>query len=350
IRDGVKNCVSEDDESTDELALTTCSNIRRHRFRCSIEEPACLSVTSLGNHRDNCRNSFDELWMGTNMKLSNMNCNSESTLECGILRQYIEASWISIDKNQSSVQFKLPFRAYCDTFWNLPSHEDENSTECQKSWVCLEEQWQCHTGQCIDKNWVLDGEWDCPDASDEEAIFDWGISDRNAQVIQLSVLEEKFYRHHGAQPFSAFCNLSEEFPCLRADMPNELHNFTHYRPCINRRQIGDGRVDCYGAIDERNTLPSCHRPTMLGYYFTCLSHYICISYSKHCSPETCRDISNDHFWCDRFKRSFFDGKKDFVCINGSDTKGGRCNRIWNCPFGEDEYMCDYENKLKQVLV
>jgi hypothetical protein len=31
--------------------------------------------------------------------------------------------------------------------------------------------WQNRTGQCIKANWILDGEWDCSDASDEEGIF-----------------------------------------------------------------------------------------------------------------------------------------------------------------------------------
>jgi hypothetical protein len=113
--------------------------------------------------------------MGAEPLLSNINCNSQSKTDCHFLRRYIEASWNFDINNDSSLEYssaeKIPFRAYCDTFWDLSSKEDENIDKCRSSWICRQEQWRCNTGQCISSAWVLDGEWDCPDASDEENIF-----------------------------------------------------------------------------------------------------------------------------------------------------------------------------------
>ncbi len=112
--------------------------------------------------------------MNGGIKLSKLMCNGQSKDDYGRIRQYIEASW-NLDTNNSSNQqpqsSKIPFRSFCDTFWNLGSKEDENIEMCHKWWKCLENQWQCRSGQCIQIEWVLDGEWDCVDASDEQAIF-----------------------------------------------------------------------------------------------------------------------------------------------------------------------------------
>jgi len=132
IRDGIPNCADIMDETQYLDIQDICLNNHRYRFRCSLEEPTCLSVTALGNSRENCKNKFDELWMGTNRKLSDLACNSESKEDCDSLRQYIESSWSFNDINQSISQLRIPFRAYCDTFWSLASKEDENSSECRR--------------------------------------------------------------------------------------------------------------------------------------------------------------------------------------------------------------------------
>ncbi|CAF1223276.1 unnamed protein product [Adineta steineri] len=195
IQDGYENCVDRQDENRHDIVANTCSKLKRHRFQCSAQEPHCLSVNKLGDLWDDCKNKYDESWMGTETMLSKMKCNSKSKDDCLYIRQYIEASWNV--GNDSGVSLnpakKIPFRAYCDTFWDFLSKADENTSMCRTWSVCLDEQWRCRTGQCINPKWVLDGEWDCSDASDEEGIFvsNHSLLPRNLKLIKRSELEEK---------------------------------------------------------------------------------------------------------------------------------------------------------------
>ncbi|CAF4558659.1 unnamed protein product, partial [Rotaria magnacalcarata] len=91
--------------------------------------------------------------------------------------------------------------------------------------------------------------------------------------------------------------------------------------------------------DERNTVTHCDQLTMLGYNFKCQSSDQCIPYWDHCSGSRCTTSSDDRFWCDiRQNSPTCDILLDSVCFNGTCVKGGRCNRILECLFGEDEYV------------
>ena len=134
------------------------------------EQVTCLNLLTMGSGSVDCRNGFDEYWFGTGRKLTSILCNNRRDDECSSLRQYIEQSWTSSTKNETSAALRIPFRSYCDTFENLATREDENLRECQHWWICREDQRRCGTGQCVEHSWFNDGEWDCPDASDE---FEW---------------------------------------------------------------------------------------------------------------------------------------------------------------------------------
>lgn len=283
------------DEIDDNSISTTCSHLQRYRFRCSANEPTCLNIAALGNLQNDCKNTFDEHWLGTSTQLVDINCNKLWKDQCEILRKYIENSWISNSTHQVTEQFRIPFRHYCDTFWNLVWKEDENITECRNSWICPEDQWQCDTGQCIDEKWVLDGEWDCFDASDEVNLSDQLISDRNLQIVSSSTLRNRFNRLNRSIPFSSLCNLATEFPCLPINFSNPLNNLRNNRSCISRHSIGDGHIDCYGAIDERNTITHCNQPGMLGYNYKCMSTNECIPYWNHCLGDRCSNSTDDWF-------------------------------------------------------
>ncbi|UJR18322.1 hypothetical protein I4U23_005224 [Adineta vaga] len=301
-------------DQIDEQTNISFSKISRYCFRCSSDEITCLSIILLGNSYSDCHNTFDEYWLGTSRKLSDMNCNYQKKDHCYLLRQYIEKSWFENEINQVSEQIHIPFRYYCDTFWNLPLRQDENVTECRQWWKCLDEQWQCDNGQCIDKKWLFDNQWDCADASDEKNSFN--------QLV----------------PYSTLCNKTTEFAC-----------FTNQKKfsCINWSQIGNEIIDCYGAIDERNNILHCNQQTMLGYNYKCQSNKQCIPYWNHCFGERCKNSSDDDFWCNyRLNISFCERIYDAVCFNGNCIRNGRCNQIFDCDFGEDEYMCEYQHILQ----
>ncbi|CAF1487199.1 unnamed protein product [Adineta steineri] len=350
LRDGIQDCVDQMDETTTASISVICSKMQRYRFRCSIEEPTCLSVTALGNNQKNCQNAYDELWLGNEINVIDMNCNRFQKGQCEFLQKYIENSWTSYSNSDTTELLRISFHEYCDTFWNLASKEDEDLDECKNWWVCPEEQWQCHTGQCIDEKWVLDGEWDCFDASDEGDIFSRLISDRNFKIISPIVLWVRKNDLNIREPFSEICNPATEFPCFPLSTSVLLSNLTHNRPCINRSQIGDGHMDCYGAIDERNTIEHCNKFTMLGHNFKCASTDQCIPYQDHCFRDRCNISFDDGFWCD-LQRSSLDcnSSLDSVCFNGHCAKKGRCNRAVDCSSGEDEYMCNYKSTSKSNI-
>ncbi|CAF3380152.1 unnamed protein product [Rotaria socialis] len=351
MRDGFMDCTDEMDETNDYLLDKICSKVQRYRFRCSFEQPTCLSVTALGNLQNDCKNVFDERWFGTSAKLIDVKCNKLWKDECGMLREYIEKSWILSGTNEIVEQVRIPFRSYCNTFRNLASQEDENVNECSDAWVCPEEQWKCNTGQCIEAEWVLDGVWDCFDASDETDLLSSFLSDRTLRLVSYSKLANKSIDLYRTSPFSSICNLTMEFPCSHVNSSNPWDNLTYNRPCISRQKIGDNHVNCYGAIHERNIITHCDHLTMLGYNFKCQSSNQCIPYWDHCSGSRCTINSDDRFWCDiRQNSPTCDIFVDSVCFNGTCVKRGRCNRILEYSFGEDEYMCEYEKESKLISV
>jgi hypothetical protein len=168
------------------------------------------------------------------------------------------------------------------------------------------------------------------------------------KIIQFDELKKRFDALYQIRPFRTICNLNAEFPCLRIDVFDPISNLNTSRPCIGIDQIGDGHVDCYGAIDERNTLEYCDQATMLGYHFKCLSSNDCARYWQICSDSfKCLNMSDKGLWCDYQDTAVSltgcaENMADFKCFNGFCARRGRCNRIIECPFGEDEYICDYQ--------
>ena len=344
VKDGIENCVDGMDERANVSISIICSKMQRYRFRCSEDQPTCLSVTALGNLHNNCSNHFDELWLGTSTKVADIKCNDVWNDQCDTLREYVANSWVLQNPSEVIEQFRIPFRHYCDTVWNLASKEDENANECREWWTCPDEQWQCDTGQCIEESWVLDGEWDCADASDEENLDEQRVSDRNLQVVPLHILKDRLINKSDTKPFSTICNLTIEYPCFPVNVTNILTNSSGERPCISKHRIGDGHIDCYGAIDERNTIKHCDYPTMLGYNYKCGSVERCIPYWKYGYGDRCTTASDDLPQCElREGTPDCDRISDSRCFNGTCVVTGRCNRIIECFYGEDEYMCEYED-------
>ena len=320
IQDGYYNCADKSDEKQRELVSSTCEKVKRHRFRCSSSEPTCLHVRLLGDLISDCSNNFDESWMGKGTALSKINCHSQLKDECRLIREYVERSW-TVDHDSIKIADSsntIPFRAYCDTFWDLNSKQDEDVLLCKEWWSCLEDQWQCRSGQCIRSEWVLDGEWDCSDASDEQAIFFRGHDQlpRNRKLFNSSKIDSRYGEHYGDQPLSNLCDSKTEFSCFRLNASDPWSNIDQNRPCISFDKLGDLSIDCIGGLDEQNTLEYCYQPTMLGQTFKCQTSETCIAYTHICDVR-CPHRSDDDVLCNaqQTHENCSEQGMDYSCFN-----------------------------------
>lgn len=357
IRDGLTDCVNEDDENG-VLNKSHCTgNVGRHRFQCFNEEHECLSLYWLGSQTTECSNNYDEMWYGVGSLLqTSVVCAANNLKDCGRLKEYIAKSSTKDSRGDSSLVnsqeptsplSRIPFRLYCNSFWDLNEHIDELAASCHY-WICQSHQYQCQTGQCIEPEWVCDGEWDCSDASDEEALVlikTWSI--HNARLEGLKDRTEKCRKRYARSPFSKICNTSYEFGCYLPRVPNPL-DIELNRPCINLTQIGDGVEDCYNFYDEKNTFESNWiRRGMWGFYFRCgnsITQYpsACESAKKNnCTPILCSNQRDTTRSCS--------SNKGVICLQDNQCKeNARCNGIPDCFHGEDEYWCASESYREQI--
>ena len=342
IEDGWSNCINgrdEDDQTATEIEKS-CSRVRRHRFHCSAEESTCLSVASLGTKSSSCQNNFDVWWFGSVRLILELNCNDRKKDECSLLRRYVDQSWESFNENEIySIKVRIPFRFYCDSFWDLQLGKDEDLDECRRSWICLEDEFQCQTGQCYQPEWRGDDDWDCADASDEYRFL---------TEITRWTLGRASTHNFTNQSYSipSTCPQSDSFLCLSAQATRQGFS------CFHFSQIGDGHIDCAGAKDEIDTLNRCSQSSlMLGHNFLCPSTNSCIPYYLHCfNNHRCPNRSDDEHWCSgQYRLSSCSDRLDFTCFDGRCEKGGRCDLFFGCPYGEDEYMCDYLSSERGTL-
>ncbi len=338
INDGFRDCVTGDDEYSN-LDKNYCTGkVGQHRFQCYNDENKCLPVASLNSMQSDCSNSYDEIFF-----IENIKCQKSDTVDCNRLKEYIRQSPIKNEslfvpsQQQTSID-QISFRSYCDSFWNLQDHSDEQVPSCQKYWVCQSHQYQCLSGQCIDLDWVCDGEWDCADASDEEGIFlieQW--SAHNSRLVLLNSVLSKCQKRYSATAFSTICNTSSELGCYLSNVLNPL-DIMNNRPCINLAQIGDGVEDCYNAYDEKNTFETnLNSGQMLGFHLRCGNHSE--PYSSACRPEAKNNCSKILCSNHRSEDNSCSGINDVICLNGMCIENGRCDEIFDCPNGEDEYWC-----------
>ncbi|CAF5078733.1 unnamed protein product, partial [Rotaria sp. Silwood1] len=223
------------------FAPVNCSSIQKHRFRCSIEEPSCFLSSNIGDSVRHCiTNNRDEYSVEMELKLSNSLCTVKNSVECTLVKKYIEqsSSLISLTNttdNNTNINLALLssksmlFSQYCDTFWDLILGFDETSYLC-KEWICPSNYYQCLNGQCIPLDWICDGEWDCSDGSDEEGLLSIiKLSQHNSKIINLNKLKLECLQEHDIRPFSNICTIFE-YPCILANVEDPF-NFTENRPC-----------------------------------------------------------------------------------------------------------------------
>ncbi|UJR07518.1 hypothetical protein I4U23_011807 [Adineta vaga] len=342
INDGIVDCLTADDENKNVEQNLCTGNVGQHRFQCFSQEYKCLPLSELGSGLAQCLNGYDERIYGRGLSIrERFQCQPENTEDCNHLKTYIRQSSnmnpIKPELSFNRTTEKISFRSYCDTHWDLDNHIDESPTMCQH-WVCEPDQYQCRTGQCIKLEWVCDGEWDCSDATDEEALLSithWSV--HNTHLGNLKPLIDKCLQLYRNAPFSRLCDISSEFACYRSDVLNPL-DLAMNRPCIKLTQIGDGVEDCYNAYDEKNTFQSMSdKNQMWGFHLRCGNHSQ--SYSHACLPEEKSDCTKILCSNHRHDNESCSGINDAICLDGTCIKNGRCNGLMDCEFGEDEYWC-----------
>jgi hypothetical protein len=356
IHDSNFDCISGQDELTIVENSYCTGNVGRQRFQCFNDQHKCLRLDALGTGSVQCSNKYDESYFGTGASLqTQLQCQKSLTAECHRVKEYIQRSSSTNSSNNTQLidspieeqTNEFRFQLYCDSFWDLKKHLDEIPSSCQY-WVCQHDQYQCQTGQCIQLNWVCDGEWDCADASDEEGIElikQWSY--HNAALSGLFSQVEKCGEIYSKSPFSEICNRSFELGCYRSEVENPL-DIRFNRPCINLTQIGDGVEDCFNAYDERNTfIANSEWEEMWGFHFRCkgtTKRYVDACNPKigmNCSEILCSFHRNEDGSCSDIK--------DWICLEDDHCqKGARCNRIVDCKNGEDEYWCPTGSLPNQI--
>jgi hypothetical protein len=348
IRDGYDDCVNCEDEDEDRVfEKNYCTeSVGRHHFQCFRNESKCLTLYSMGTGIGRCSNNYDEFWYDSGLSLQEIGkCNADDHSDCGRWKDYITQSSLknfihnSSDPNieATSTMKRISFRSYCDSFWDFEDAIDESPSFC-RYWICLQNQYQCKTGQCIALEWVCDGEWDCADASDEEAIVlirNWSLHNQRLDGLQARLL--KCRERYSNTSFSNICNTSFEFGCYRSAVLNPLDILSN-RPCINLTQIGDGVEHCYNAYDEKNTLKSNSRYSgMWGFQFRCGNAYeqyrrVCSTMKNNCTQVLCSNQRDPDGHCS--------GERDVFCLEENQcVRGGKCDGKRDCLHGEDEYWC-----------
>jgi hypothetical protein len=359
ILDGKIDCLLRLDEMHNTLHLVydkdLCKNQKRFRLRCSDNEPVCLQVSEVGNEDPYCENNKDEVIIiddkiQKTLPIKKIQCEQRTDRGCQIIREHIFNSWldhssryetISVEtlSSTSSRGLYIPFHSHCNTFWDITTHTDENDKFCRQ-WTCNSNEYQCLSGQCVHRDWVCDGIWDCPDASDEQAIFIITNQSQahNQHVIgDLNRMKSKCYNLYKNQSFSTFCNITREYPCLRANVSDPL-DIVKNRPCIGLEQIGNGITDCWNNLDERNLITGCPFQQK-GFDIYCETSNKCIPQVLLCKHR-CENRKDDDTLCSLIdSASYCTDPMDVVCFNHSCIRGARCNGAIECPNGEDEFWC-----------
>ena len=271
----------------------------QHRLICLAESPACLMAFLTADITVSCDGGNDKYSTQLKWILDEHQCKTPNSIECNSLKTYIQSPSSLLLTNNNTV---LEFRQYCNNIWELPRGFDESL--CEK-WRCPKEQYQCLTGHCTVPTRILGGNdrWTCPDGSDSIDLLRFAqLSERNVSYIGQSYLNawkiivsehnKPFYNRSSTTP----CNSVIEYRCLLANVSDPL-NFTINRPCINKTQIGDGVINCYGGLDERDLL-TCGNNVheQRGFDFHCDDEQ-CIPYHRHCE-QRCSNKA-DSLLCDQ---------------------------------------------------
>ncbi|CAF4093851.1 unnamed protein product [Adineta steineri] len=306
INDGYIDCLFGEDEQNDQYNITI-----PYRYRCSdLSITQYVSYQLLGNGIEECADGTDELSNALNWHY--FRCDFGEEYPCWVFRSaYID----NIDRINS---IQLPFHRYCDSVRDTRDGHDEKN--CSQ-WVCPQDMYQCRTtGQCINKDNLCDGDFDCDNGEDE---------------LNCSITKSQWV-------LEAQCNNTKEHFCITQHF---LNNQTLHRPCIDYWKAGDGQLDCMGGRDERNVFV-CPDHHILGDRFLCDNATKCLSHTVVCNGIIdCYDQTDERicFWTRH--RCI---ENNFACYDNKTCTLDRCSSKNNCPTNENLFWCPnpYESNYR----
>ena len=291
VKDGYYDCLFRDDEINDLQPITAL-----YRYRCLLPYPTqYVGYQHLGNQINECADGSDEV--SSELDWTFFRCEYEDDYGCWMLR------------NNRANDVQVLFHHHCDSIWNTMDGKDERNCS---SWMCAIGMYHCKgTGQCIDKAWRCDGEYDCNNGEDE----------LNCSQSKLQwTMENK-------------CDEISEFFCVTSSF---LSNVVDNRPCIDRLKVGNGILDCVGGRDEKNVLP-CSDHRMLGDRFSCDNETKCLAHGRICDGFfDCHDHT-DELICSWSRHHCRTGQ--FACSDGQTCLDHRCNLNQSCPSNEHLFWC-----------
>ena len=348
IADGIRDCQDGADEQVQdkEVLVNSCNRVRHHRFRCASAQMTCWYATFVGDSFGDCDDDSDEYWNDMNLSLATLNCSTSPSEDCDLLRLYIAASSnatlhnITLTKDLS--ERKITFRSYCDTFTDLYQNKDEEIDQCRQHWQCVGDEWQCYSGHCIDRNWTLDNEWDCPDASDEENMFAYPYNStlRNYQSFNSSDFTEQFLPNYKEQSLWTVCQETS---------PQKARNgFTLNGSCVDFRDEQLNLPFCLDIHNRDIILRLCNRLLLsLGFQFRYFTMSRCLNPASLLSSECNNKIrSFTQISCLYCKNSSL--SDDFACWRAPHQYNPACNGTDRCSSSADGYHCPNNNAITTV--
>ena len=291
VNDGYYDCLSKVDEMNDDYSM-----LQPYRYRCSMpERTQYVSYQQLGNRIDECLDGSDEL--SPEIHWPFFGCHFEDDFACWFLR------------HEEVNEVQLLFHHHCDSVWDVMGGEDER--DCSH-WVCTRDTYQCpEIGQCINRAWVCDGEFDCANGADELNC----------------TLPSSYWKEEDK------CNRSQEHFCITKDY---LLNPSVHRPCISYNKAGDGVIDCVGGRDERNVV-LCTDYRILGDRFTCDNRTKCIVPESICNGIIDCFDQTDELICACNHQQCRPGQ--FACTNLDTCIIRRCDPNYTCPSQTHLFWC-----------
>ena len=235
---------------------------------------------------------------------------------------------------------------------------------------CGQRQYSCGDGHCISDEYVNDDIADCPDGSDE--------------------VDSILYCYTARREYDSLCEIKDGFLCI---CPYDKY-MCDGGQCISWNRICDGKADCKEANDEMNCLPEKSTQNPLVSTFTCndgtsIPHDLVDDFLPDClqaddevhlvqnswSNISCREAY--HIPCVPGHPRCF--PLHALCVYDLDHRGNvkycrngahlaqctyigcpykfkcpqsycipltsLCNKVNDCPYGEDEDKCDYSSPI-----